>query len=204
MKKPSLVSQFKITLLGVSPLVCRRIQVPAEYSFWDLHVAIQDSMGWLDCHLHGFYFQREGKVVEIGISVDPPVDHRFYAGWDVKLSEYFTEPGVTSRYDYDFGDGWQHEVLLESTLQREKGVKYPRCVDGRHLCPQEDSGGVEGYARLRRILRNPKHKEYLEMVRWMRGMASLSQRPPFDERNPGAVRFDNPRTRLRIVRSNSR
>jgi hypothetical protein len=201
MKKQSQISQFKITLLEVSPRVWRRIQVPADYTFWDLHVAIQDSMGWLDSHLHAFFFERDGKRIEIGIPVEPPDDHPFFSGVDVKLTEYFTEPGAKSRYDYDFGDDWQHEVLYEGISHREDGVKYPHCVDGRYPCPPEDCGGPGGYARLRRILRNPKHKEYLETVQWMEGMAGLSRRAPFDDRNPGAVRFDNPRTRLRMALS---
>ena len=52
--RPKLVHQFLVVLSGTDPLVWRRIQVPEKYSFWDLHVAIQDAMGWLDYHLHEF------------------------------------------------------------------------------------------------------------------------------------------------------
>jgi hypothetical protein len=52
--RPKLVHQFLVVLSGTDPLVWRHIQVPEKYSFWDLHVAIQDAMGWLDYHLHEF------------------------------------------------------------------------------------------------------------------------------------------------------
>jgi hypothetical protein len=195
MKTSSHVYRFMITLQGASPRVWRRIEVPSDYSLWDLHVAIQDVMGWLDYHLHAFYFQQGNKLVEIGIPEGEGDDSGVIAGWTVKMSEFFTGPGVVSRYAYDFGDDWQHDVTLEEILPREIGVKYPRCIDGRQPCPPEDCGGIEGYARLRRILRNPKHREYAETAEWMAGMERLSGRRRFDEQNPGNVRFDNPRTR---------
>ena len=69
MGRKSLAYQFKITLKGIDPPIWRRIQVPARYTFWDLHVAIQDSMGWLDYHLHMFRLPdpNTGQPVEIGI-----------------------------------------------------------------------------------------------------------------------------------------
>ena len=193
MKKTGEVCQFKITLAGVTPRVWRRIQVPDEYTFWDLHVAIQDSMGWCDCHLHMFRFRLKDEIVKIGTPIE---DDDIEAGWSIKLDEYFTEPGVRSIYEYDFGDSWQHEVLLEKVLRREAHVRYPRCIAGKRACPPEDCGGPGGYAELLAILRNPKDPEYQERMEWMGGMVQLSGRMPFDENNPGAVQFDNPRTRL--------
>lgn len=193
MKSFSGVYRFKITLQGVSPRVWRRIEVPSDYSLWDLHVAIQDAMGWLDYHLHAFYFQQGQKPLEIGIP-EFGDDSGVIAGWKVRMSEFFTGPGIVSRYAYDFGDDWQHDVTLEEILPRKIGVKYPRCIDGRQPCPPEDCGGVEGYSRLRRILRNPKHRQYAETAEWMAGMERMRGRRRFNEQNPGDVRFDNPRT----------
>ena len=58
------VLQFLIVLLGVDPLVWRRIRLPIHYSFWDLHVAIQDAMSWFEYHLHEFklYNQATGEL----------------------------------------------------------------------------------------------------------------------------------------------
>jgi hypothetical protein len=158
-------------------------------------------MGWCDYHLHKFRFQLQDEIVKIGIPDDTDEDDNIEAGWNVKLVEYFPEPGVRSLYEYDFGDCWQHEVLLEKVLRREADVKYPRCIAGKNACPPEDCGGPGGYADLRRILRNPKHEEYQQMMEWMSSMVKLGGKMPFDENNPGAVRFDNAMT---PVSANSR
>jgi hypothetical protein len=85
-----LIYQFRVELLEIEPSIWRRIQVPAEYSFWDLHVAIQDSMGWLDYHLHEYRVKRPHgrKVVEIGIP-DTETDREVLSGWEVPISAYF-------------------------------------------------------------------------------------------------------------------
>jgi Plasmid pRiA4b ORF-3-like protein len=174
MASPSsnLIYQFKVTLEEISPAIWRRLQVPERYTFWDLHVAIQDSMGWLDYHLHAFDLKVSGssKRIEVGIP-DDEFDRPVTPGWEKNLNEYFLRPGVTTKYTYDFGDGWTHEVLLEGTLLAEKATKYPKCIAGERACPPEDCGGVPGYARLLQILRSPAHKEYKETVAWLKGHA---------------------------------
>jgi len=90
--RPEVVHQFLVVLSGTDPLVWRRIQVPEGYSFWDLHVAIQDAMGWLDYHLHEFRLLDAAKkrVVSIGIPTDEdPEDRPVIPGWKVRLSTYF-------------------------------------------------------------------------------------------------------------------
>ena len=89
--RPRLVHQFLIVLTGTDPLVWRRIQVPERYSFWDLHVAIQDAMGWLDYHLHEFRLldAKEKHVVSIGIPTDDdPPERPVLPGWEVRLSRF--------------------------------------------------------------------------------------------------------------------
>lgn len=121
----NLVYQFKIQLKEITPPIWRRILVPEEYNFWDLHVAIQDSMGWLDCHLHVFRIRKKqsSSIVEIGIpNVDRFEDEpEIMPGWEIPISQYFHDAGITSDYEYDFGDGWEHEVNLEGILIKEKG-----------------------------------------------------------------------------------
>ena len=197
MNRTRKIFQFRITLLEVFPHVWRRIQVPGEYTFWDLHVAIQDSMGWRDCHDHLFRLQDEDEIVKVGFPVDSKAVDEFEAGWDVMIDEFFCDPGTTTTYEYDSRDCWQHEVLLERVFGPEENVKYPRCICGRGACPPEDCGGPKGYLELRQILRDPKDKEYQQKVKWMSGMVKMRGKMPFDEINPGAVRFSKPRTRLK-------
>ena len=157
-KKNHLVYQFKVYLTEIDPLIWRRIQVPARYNFWDLHVAIQDAMGWVDYHLHAFRIRQKHKrkTIEIGIPGDEWDDTTVAPGWEIPVDKYFTEPGQVIEYEYDFGDGWIHEVLLEGILLKAKGTKYPKCIGGERACPPEDCGSVPGYYRLIEILKNPE------------------------------------------------
>jgi len=191
-----LIYQFKITLEGISPAIWRRILVPERYSFWDLHVAIQDSMGWLDYHLHAFELEAPGsnKRIEVGIP-DDEFDRPVTPGWEKTLNESFVRPGVVAGYNYDFGDGWVHEVLLEGILLSERSTRYPKCIAGERACPPEDCGGVPGYSDLLRVLRSPRHKEYRNIVAWLKGHAKNYW--PYDPEHfdPDSVRFSDPRKR---------
>jgi hypothetical protein len=195
-----LIYQFRVELLEIEPSIWRRIQVPAEYSFWDLHVAIQDSMGWLDYHLHEYRVKRPHgrKVVEIGIP-DTETDREVLSGWEVPISAYFVQPGVAAAYDYDFGDGWHHKVLLEGILLREPSVKYPVCVAGERACPPEDCGGVPGYERLLETLSKPRTEEYRDMVAWLKGHAKNYFPYKPDHFAPAEVEFWNPTKRWKLA-----
>jgi pRiA4b ORF-3-like protein len=187
--------QFKITLLGIRPQIWRLIEVPETYAFWDLHVAIQDSMGWLDCHLHEFEIPdpETQKPHRIGIPDDEwdDDDRRVLEGWNIPIDSYFSLENPVALYTYDFGDGWEHRVRLEGIIPREPRRKYPRCLKGARACPPEDVGGVHGYGEFLKAIKNPRHPQHLELLEWIGGS--------FDpERfNAALVRFDNPKNRLR-------
>ncbi len=184
------VYEFNIVLLGTNPSIWRRIQVPENYSFWDLHVAVQDAMGWLDCHLHAFRIAMDGTVYDIGIPDDEGFsDLETLAGWEVPIKGYF-DVGTKCTYEYDFGDGWVHELTLQGIVLAEKGKKVPVCLDGAITCPPEDCGGIPGYYRLLDILAHPDHEEYEDSVSWLGG----GYDPTSFEASK--VKFDNPRRRL--------
>ena len=199
--KPNIIFQFRLELVGIEPLIWRRVQVPSKYSFWDLHVAIQDSMGWLDYHLHGFQVRmpRKRKIVEIGIPTDDYYPMPVLPGWDIPITQYFTEPGKSAPYKYDFGDGWDHNVLLEGILIKEEGVRYPKCVAGERACPPEDCGGEHGYYRLIEILKNPKHPEHRARIEWLEGHVKNYWPYEPDQFNPEKVEFSNPKKRWKIA-----
>jgi hypothetical protein len=187
------VYQLKITLSAIEPDIWRRIQVPSSYTFWDLHVAIQDAMGWLDCHLHLYRMPdpRTGKGIEIGISdMELFEDDELAApGWDLQISDFFYVTNARALYEYDFGDGWEHEITLEDILPRDEGLEYPRCVAGERSCPPEDVGGVPGYGDFLTIIADPDHEQHEELLEWVGGAFDPEA---FD---PKQVTFDDPAER---------
>ncbi len=187
--KYSKVYQFKITLKDTRPPVWRRIQVPETFTFWDLHCAIQDAMGWLDMHLHAFriFNPKIGIKSEIGMP-DPEFefDRNTLPGWKQHISKWFTPVNSRAAYMYDFGDGWDHQIDLEKILPCEAGVKYPCCIAGKRACPPEDCGGTYVYREI--CNGKPEHrKEY----------------PDFDpdDFNPEEIVFSDSRKRLRVLLS---
>ncbi len=184
--KTSNVYQFKITLKSTKPKIWRRIQIPENYSFWDLHVAIQNAMGWYDCHLHQFEMNtRIGFRVIIGSEDCDELEDK------AKIAKYFLFPKDKASYEYDFGDGWEHEIVLEKILPAVTGNKYPQCIAGERACPPEDCGGVWGYENLLTIIKNPKHEEYEDRIEWL---GSEFDPEKFD---PAAVEFENPKKIIR-------
>ena len=192
-----MVYQFKVTLREIEPDIWRRIVVPATYSFWDLHVAVQDSMGWFDYHLHEFKIKNpDTKATDaIGIPDDevPKEKQDCMAGWEMPIAYYFRRPGDKAEYEYDYGDGWEHEIVLEGILPRESKTKYPKCIGGDRSCPPEDCGGVHGYEKLVKISRDPSHKEYGSMKQWL---GKVYDPEAFDSKK---VHFDNPKKRWKIA-----
>jgi len=193
-KKYSRVYQFRITLEDIKPPVWRRIQVPETYTFWDLHVAIQDVMGWSDYHLHQFkVIDPVTKTrVDIGIPDEQDDYYEILTGWKQKIPDYFTGENKKAGYTYDFGDNWNHTVLLEKILRREKGVACPICIDGQRACPPEDCGGVGGYEEFLEIIMDPGDERYKEMLAWAGDFE-----PEYFDKN--GVVFDDPAKRFKTL-----
>jgi hypothetical protein len=189
------VLQFKIRLIGTKPAVWRRIQVPDYYTFYDLHVAIQDAMGWMDCHLHDFVIQPKSRA-NLGIRIESPFaieeieDPAPILTTEVAVADFIQEPGDGALYTYDYGDGWQHEAVFEGCFEKEKDKKYPLCLAGELACPPEDCGGIPGYYEcIRALKKNDNSDGRLDWLgRW---------RP--DRFDPAKVKFWSPLRRLKIA-----
>ena len=191
-KKQAQIYQFKITLRDIQPAIWRRIQVPDSYTFWDLHVAIQDSMGWTDTHLHNFTVIDPKVMTKVQIGMpDPGYDDGTLPGWDQKISSYFYSSDHKADYVYDFGDNWLHEVRLEKVRGKSPDKQYPICVAGERACPPEDVGSVPGYEEFLKAISYPNHKYHREMLEWIGR--------PFDPEHfkPEEVIFDDPKQRLK-------
>ncbi|KAA0259108.1 plasmid pRiA4b ORF-3 family protein [Deferribacter autotrophicus] len=167
------VYQFKIVLKGIKPPIWRRIQVPENFTFWDLHVAIQDVMGWFDYHLHEFVIRHPITREKVYI-INPYEDEgfferKYFSEFRQKIADWFSMENKIARYTYDFGDNWDHEIKLEKILPRDRDIIYPICVGGKRACPPEDCGGIWGYKRFLEIIGDPEHEEYEEMLEWVGG-----------------------------------
>jgi Plasmid pRiA4b ORF-3-like protein len=161
--------QFKITLLEANPPIWRRIQV-RQCTLDKLHQHIQTAMGWTNSHLHQFEIDGERfgdpELIDDGFEDFECVDSTV-----TKISKVVPQEGSRFQftYEYDFGDGWQHEVLFEGCLRAEKGGRYPICVEGERSCPPEDVGGVGGYAEFLEAVADPKHEQHDDFVEWAGG-----------------------------------
>ena len=165
------VYQLKVTLQEIEPPIWRRFQVVGSATLADLHLVLQGVMGWENYHLYQFVIGKR----RYGVPDPERPDIRDSAG--VELSQVAPQRGSTLRYDYDFGDGWEHGLLVEEIAPRAVGKQYPRCVLGARACPPEDCGGTGGYAELLEVIGDPGHERHHELMEWIGG--------PFD-----AERFD--------------
>ena len=190
------VYQFEVSLLDVEPTIWRAIEVPSDYSFWDLHVAVQDAMGWLDSHLHEFEVidPVTRHIVRIGLPDGEFSGERStLPGRELRISDYLRIDNAEANYTYDFGDGWVHRVRLTEIVEPDPVATYPRCVAGKRACPPEDCGGPWGYERFLDALQKPDHEEHDSMLEWVGG--------DFDPEafDPLAIDFDDPSERWRIT-----
>jgi hypothetical protein len=157
----NVVFQLKITLKGSKPAIWRRLQVK-DCKLSRLHDIIQVVMGWEDCHLHQFDIDgRQFSRLKAELAGDLDVEDAD----DYLLSELLQEK-TKFRYEYDFGDGWEHQLTVEKVIKPEQGTQYPVCLAGARACPPEDVGGVWGYESFLQARQDPKHPEHADMMEW--------------------------------------
>lgn len=169
--KTDLRFQFKITLLGSKPPIWRRIQVE-DCTLDKLHEHIQTAMGWTNSHLHQFDIKGK-RYGDPELLDDGFEDFECEDSTRTFLSDILPKTGkrFAFKYEYDFGDGWEHEILFEGNPPLDPKAKYPLCVEGERACPPEDCGGPWGYADYLAAIRDPKHEQHEELLEW---------RGPFD------------------------
>lgn len=167
---PRNVHRLKVTLRGTKPAIWRRFEVPSDITLARLHTVIQLGFGWQDSHLWAF----ETPAGRYG-SYDPELEIRSAA--NKKLSAVADWPGDKIRYEYDFGDSWEHDVAVEAVQPAEPGVAYPRCTGGRRAGPPEDSGGVWGYYDLLNTLASQRDENHAQVLRWL-GIGSAAEFDP--------------------------
>ncbi len=160
----SKIYQIKVTLKHSKPPIWRRLLVAEDTRLSDLHSIIQQAMPWWNCHLHQF------DVGGVYFSTPHPddwaemVDER-----KTKLSDVAGFEGAKFTYEYDFGDGWEHIILVEKILPPDPAQTLPVCIKGKRACPPEDVGGIWGYDSFLEAIENPDHPEHEMFVEWIGG-----------------------------------
>ena len=158
----SRVYQIKVTLDGIKPPIWRRLLVPGSVSLRKLHDLLQVALGWTDSHLHAFEVRGESYGIP-----DPDFPEEGKTDTRVHLDQVFRREKDAIVYEYDFGDGWTHKIVLEKILPVDPKVAAPRCTGGARACPPEDCGGVWGYADFLRVIGDPSDPEHEEMIQWV-------------------------------------
>jgi len=188
---PQEIYRIKVTLLGASPPIWRRLLVPADLTLAQLHDALQAAMGWEDDHLHEFRIGQQ----RFGV---PDPDDRLMGIPDVsseravRLSTVLGRIGAKAVYTYDFGDGWEHAIVLEKRLPADPNLTYPLCTAGQRACPPEDCGGIGGFYDLLEAISDPNHDRHEEMLDWVG-----------DDFDPAAFSLDDVNRRLRPFQRSS-
>jgi hypothetical protein len=158
------IYQIKVTLNESKPPIWRRILVSGDATLENLHYILQVAMGWTNSHMHQF-------IVGQTYIGQPHPDYGLEMRDErrVKLGQIAPGEGATFRYEYDFGDSWLHNLLVEKVLEPEPGRQYPMCVQGERACPPEDVGGVWGYEGFLEAIGDPDHPEHEDYIEWIGG-----------------------------------
>lgn len=162
-RRAATVHQMKITLNGVKPPVWRRVVIPSNHRLDELAEVLLAAMGWTNSHLHAFFIG-ECRYDMVGhFSEGDELDERGFV-----LRDVFDGVGKRMRFEYDFGDGWEHDVLLEAVRLKKKAESEPTCLAGRRACPPEDCGGPWRYVDLLELrARGARNEDEREQLEWL-------------------------------------
>jgi hypothetical protein len=165
-EKAQEIYQIKVTLLGTDPAIWRRVLVPADLTLEQLHDVLQLAMGWEDCHMHEF------RIGQQRFGQSDPMEQAFGGSRTAsertaQLFNVLGRAGTKAVYTYDFGDSWEHQIVVEKRLAPEPGRAYPACLAGERHGPPEDCGGIPGFYNLLEVISDPKHEQHDETLEWL-------------------------------------
>jgi len=161
-----MVHQLRISLNGSEPEIWRSFKINSDSTFEDLHIVIQVVMGWENYHLYEF------KNKDYTIGIEP--EEAFFSDEDlipadtIKIIDVLPRKRSNIIYSYDFGDSWEHKILVEEIFKDEVIIS-PICISGEMNCPPEDCGGIWGYTDLLEVIKDKKHPDHVGMLEWLGG-----------------------------------
>jgi hypothetical protein len=153
--------RVRLDLHGAKPPIWRRLELPGDLTLPRVHDVIQSAMGWYDSHLHRFRAGNDHRSPYFVTQFDLDEGGEGMLEDDVRFDQILAEKGDELWYEYDFGDGWDHKLVVEEVL--DSAPDTVRCTAGRMACPPEDCGGLGGYE---------------EIVAWVRGGYDDALLPP--------------------------
>jgi len=159
-----LVYQLELTLAESEPRIWRRLRVTDDTILHSLHLTFQHVMGWTNSHLYDFEVggrRFSEPDPDDDLSEEPTED-----ACSTRLRELGLREGSQFTYVYDFGDWWEHRIVVESVSALRAGEIVPRCIGGARAGPLEDSGGAHGYEQLLAALQDPRHPEHRSASEW--------------------------------------
>lgn len=163
-KKKHQTYHLKVTLRDIRPPIWRQFRVSGDITLDCLHQVLQAVMGWTDTHLHLFRIDgvKYGEPDPEFDDSENPTENEMA----IRLDQVISQEGKQFKYLYDFGDGWEHAIIVEKISPQEV-LEYPVCIGGARACPPEDCGGVNGYKEFTEALRDPRHERHSEPVEWL-------------------------------------
>jgi hypothetical protein len=160
--------QIKISLDKTNPLIWRELLVPRDITFYKLHHVIQLTMSWTNAHL--FEFKIEGyRIGEIFENMEELDDSHIINAKETKLITLVDKEGEQFKYEYDFGDGWNHTIILEKYKSLKPKHQLPFCVSGALKCPPEDCGGIPGFYDFLSVISDKHHPDHKNTKAWAGG-----------------------------------
>lgn len=136
----------------------------ADMGLDGFHHVIQCAMGWENSHLHRFIVGQTSYT-----EANPEMEDEMLDESEYTISQLAPRARKKFHYEYDFGDSWNHELLVEKVLPPDPTFKHPVCVAGANACPPEDCGGMPGYYETLAALANPKHPDHADRKEWIGG-----------------------------------
>ena len=161
------IRTISIKLTKSDPVISRRLQVPDQMTLADLHLLIQTAMPWDNCHLYNFncngkYWreQNEELMTELDDALNYPVEQ-----WSI--ADFLNHTNAKKfNYVYDYGDYWEHKISVGAIVKPKPDQIYPKLVAAKEFCPPDDIGGIWQYNQCLKILKDPKHQDYEDVIEW--------------------------------------
>ena len=162
---PASLYSLRVELQYIEPLIWRRVLVPVNIALPELHKVLQAVLGWSDSHQHCFAIGNQ----RYGVPDDEFPEQKIVGENGKLLNATLAGSIVEFCYEYDFGDSWEHLVVVESTVQAKPDFPHTLCIAGERACPPEDVGGPPGYEDFLGVIRNPQHDLHDRLTLWAGG-----------------------------------